>query len=110
MPDERPPALRPNLEDAFAYAGRGWPVFPLHTPMGGGCACGDPGCEHTGEHPRTRHRFHDRGTHERTIRQCSTRWTASGRLRFVRIGRERAVPARQGQDNVRSVLATGVSR
>ena len=31
------------------------------------------------------------GVHPATVR----RWTASGRLRFVRIGRERAVPAEE---------------
>ena len=40
---------------ALYLAGRGIPVFPLHTPVGDGCSCGDLSCgRNTGKHPRLR--------------------------------------------------------
>lgn len=61
-------------QSALEYASRGWPVFPLHAPMGEGCSCGDPGCEHIGKHPRTKHGFLDGTTDETIIRQWWTQW------------------------------------
>jgi hypothetical protein len=38
-------------EWATAYAANGWRIFPLHTPQGAGCSCGESGCK-VGKHPR----------------------------------------------------------
>jgi hypothetical protein len=38
---------------ALQYAGREWPVFPLHSPMDGRCSCGNGNCPSPGKHPRT---------------------------------------------------------
>lgn len=43
----------PRLETALAYAGFGWRVIPLHSPLpGGGCTCGKATCGKAGKHPR----------------------------------------------------------
>lgn len=41
------------LEYALEYAGKGWPVFPLHSPRPTGCSCGRKDCGRVGKHPRT---------------------------------------------------------
>lgn len=40
------------LEYAIAYAERGWPVFPIHTPTESGCSCRNAQCARVGKHPR----------------------------------------------------------
>lgn len=47
------------LEYALDYAERGWRVFPVHTPMGNGCSCGNQDCSSIGKHPMTRHGVND---------------------------------------------------
>ncbi|MFH0901527.1 MAG: VapE domain-containing protein [Pseudomonadota bacterium] len=69
----------PNLVGyAIAYARRGWPVFPLHTPIGSAeCSCGDSKCaskHRAGKHPRTEHGLTDATTDEATIRGWWSRW------------------------------------
>jgi len=49
----RPGDANPRLETALAYAGFGWRVIPLHTPLlDGGCTCGRTNCPAAGKHPR----------------------------------------------------------
>lgn len=65
------PAMLPY---AIAYARRGWPVFPLHTPTpSGGCSCGKP-CGNPGKHPRTKRGFKDATTDEEVIRAWWKQW------------------------------------
>ncbi len=41
------------LDEALAYAARGWCVVALHTPqLDGSCSCGKPTCDNIGKHPR----------------------------------------------------------
>ncbi len=71
------------LEAALGYAARGWPVFPLHSPVTTGpkvgphraqCSCGAPGCGSPGKHPRTHHGLADATTDPDTIRGWWDRW------------------------------------
>ena len=39
------------LDAAISYADDGLLVLPLHWPLGHGCSCRKPGCEHPGKHP-----------------------------------------------------------
>ncbi len=61
------------LDAALTYASRGWPVFPVHTPMNGQCSCGNPQCEkNAGKHPRGNfapNGLHDATTDPATIRE-----------------------------------------
>jgi hypothetical protein len=41
-----------NHNAAIEYASKGWPVLPLHTPIGHGCSCGKADCDKIGKHPR----------------------------------------------------------
>lgn len=47
---------------AARYADHGWPVLPLHHPVGDGCSCRTSACGSIGKHPRT-----PRGVHEASI-------------------------------------------
>ena len=63
------------LEAALAYAALGWPVIPLHTPVGEGrCSCGLPKCDSIGKHPRTRHGRTDGSRDPQKIREWWERW------------------------------------
>jgi Bifunctional DNA primase/polymerase, N-terminal len=62
------------VDAALAYAARGWPVFPLHTPTPAGCSCGHLDCGSIGKHPRTKHGVKDATTDEAQIRAWWKRW------------------------------------
>jgi Bifunctional DNA primase/polymerase, N-terminal len=77
------------LDAAMEYAARGWPVFPLHTPLTMGtktgpdratCSCRDYGCgrgehcENQGKHPRTGRGLHDASIDPEQIRGWWDRW------------------------------------
>src|ERR1700722_19027250 len=73
----------PLLLWALDYAGRGWPVFPVHVPVFGpdgvavGCSCSKgPKCpeKDRGRHPRTAHGHKEATTDEATIRAWWTQW------------------------------------
>ena len=59
---------------ALAYARRGWPVLPLHTPTSRGCSCGRGDCPSVGKHPRTRHGALDATTDDALVRHWWTVW------------------------------------
>jgi hypothetical protein len=60
-------------EAALAYATNGWPVFPLHTPMGDHCSCGGTDCK-IGKHPRTPHGLKEATTDPTTIAKWWSTW------------------------------------
>ena len=63
------------LSAALGYAGRGWRVFPLHTPLDGGCTCRKRGsCTQSGKHPRTRNGVKDASAHPGQIEQWWSKW------------------------------------
>ena len=61
----------PNmLDSALAYAGRGYPVFPLHGRTAeGACSCGKSDCASPCKHPRTSHGLKEATIDAATIRQ-----------------------------------------
>lgn len=59
---------------AIEYAGRGWSVFPLHSPSKHGCSCGRTDCSSPAKHPRTAHGLKDASRDPETIREWWTRW------------------------------------
>lgn len=73
------------LAAALDYAARGWPVLPLHHPIGTGpksgpdrarCSCGRD-CGAPGKHPRTAHGLDDATVEAETIRHWWERWPSS---------------------------------
>ena len=66
------------IEDALAYARRGWHVFPLHHIIDGRCSCGKSKCgRNSGKHPRTRHGLKDATIDEQTVKTWWKRWPAA---------------------------------
>jgi putative DNA primase/helicase len=55
----------PLLQFALWYAGRGWPVLALHTPIDGECSCGKE-CGTPGKHPRYHEEDLASGAHSAT--------------------------------------------
>lgn len=64
------------LEAALSYAGRGWPVLPLHSWIGR-CTCGDGQCSSPAKHPRTAHGLRDATVDQATIRDWWVHWPDS---------------------------------
>jgi hypothetical protein len=72
---KREPARNHHLEAALEYAGRGWRVFPLHSPTVAGCSCGNRDCgKSIGKHPRTAHGLKDACTDAAKISDWWERW------------------------------------
>lgn len=68
-------SIPPCYAHAVAYARRGWPVIPLHSPVaGGGCSCGSSDCRTPGKHPRTVNGLKDSSTAEEQIKAWWSQW------------------------------------
>jgi hypothetical protein len=67
------------LDEALALVALGWQVFPLHTPVTGGCSCGSRGKEKcsVGKHPRTKHGLCDATADEDKVRDWWRQWPAA---------------------------------
>src|SRR5262249_49846577 len=74
-----PDGLRENklFLAALAYAGRGWPVMPLHEVIEGKCSCGNDCDKSKGKHPRTRHGLKDATTDVNIIRGWWAAWPSA---------------------------------
>ena len=69
----------PHLgQAAMAFAGRGIPVLPIHTPVkgasGSACSCDGADCRSPGKHPRTTRGLRDATTDVAIIRGWWERW------------------------------------
>jgi hypothetical protein len=62
------------LNEALRYAAHDWAVFPVHSPRGNSCSCGNPGCSSVGKHPKIRHGVLAATTDSETIRNWWKRW------------------------------------
>ena len=63
------------LDSALDYAGRGWPVFPVHGILGdGGCSCGREDCAKPGKHPHVKDWRNAASTDPDVIRSWWARW------------------------------------
>lgn len=60
------------LSSALVYEGQ--PVLPLHTPVNGGCDCGNAGCPTPGKHPRGGFGVRSATTDPVTLRAWSRAW------------------------------------
>ncbi len=70
--------MNPLLDAALAYAARGWPVFPLHSPtLDGKCDCLKTDCISPAKHPWTEHGFYDATTDKALIREWWNRWPSA---------------------------------
>ncbi len=68
-----------RMTAALDYAGKGWHVFPCHTPIvvqgeSATCSCGNAECTSIGKHPRTPSGLKDASDDEATIRSWWDRW------------------------------------
>ena len=59
---------------ALGYARAGLPVFPVQTPVGQACSCGNPSCRNIGKHPRTENGWKDATTDAEQIITWWTKW------------------------------------
>lgn len=67
--------LPSKCEAALGLAGRGWSVFPVHTPTGqGGCSCLKASCDRIGKHPRNAHGHNEATTDSAVIDRWWRQW------------------------------------
>lgn len=66
--------MNPLLDAALAYAARGWPVLPVHTPTEHGCSCRSSACQAVGKHPRTQHGLNDATVDSTVITEWWSTW------------------------------------
>src|SRR5687767_11602324 len=62
------------LKAALAYASRGWPVLPLHSPQDGQCSCRKQNCQNIGKHPWLPNGLKGASADPNTIRSWWLRW------------------------------------
>jgi hypothetical protein len=66
---------RSPLDQALGYANRGWPVFPVHSAVDGGCTCAKGAhCTSPAKHPRTANGHKEATTDEAAIREWWGQW------------------------------------
>lgn len=62
-------------DEALAYAGAGWLIFPLHSIRNGVCTCHNGvSCHSPGKHPRTESGFKDASCDPEAIKRWWGRW------------------------------------
>lgn len=114
MPDNTPDMLT----HALAYAERGWPVFPIHTPTADGCSCRKSNCDRVGKHPRISQGRNGATTDEATIRTWWGVWPnanigiATGHesgliVLDVDDGGDESLRGRELPDSVESITGSG---
>lgn len=58
----------PRLKSLLSFLDRGWPLLPLHYPIGKDkCSCSKKDCSSAGKHPMTKHGLHDASLEESQI-------------------------------------------
>lgn len=62
------------LHCTLAYAGKGWPVFPLHTIRDGKCSCSNPKCKSPGKHPKIEGGFQNATTDKTQVKKWWSKW------------------------------------
>lgn len=62
---------------AADFAGRGWPVVPLHHPLTSGCSCRRPDCGSVAKHPRIKGGLNAASTDTQKVAQWWARWPRS---------------------------------
>ena len=66
--------MRDLLDAALGYAGRAWPIVPLHTVANGRCTCGREGCRSRGKHPLLDNGRDGASTDPEVLRDWWARW------------------------------------
>lgn len=105
------PIRRRPLDAALAYARRGWPVFPCHSPAPrpGGCSCGRADCASPAKHPRVAGGLKAATTDDATVRTWWARWPSANVA--VRTGRESGLfvvdvdPDHGGEESLERLVA-----
>lgn len=73
-PGKQESACNSLLNAALDYAGKGWRIFPVHTPTGRGCSCHKPNCDAIGKHSRVKAWPDVATTDATTIRNWWAKW------------------------------------